>query len=71
MQRICTAARESISRRAIFVQHLPEYIGLMRVTYVKQIREDVLLLVAEDVPMRMVPVRHLHAAAVPPLGLEG
>ena len=43
----------------------------MRVTYVKQIREDVLLLVAEDVPVRMVPVRHLHAVAVPSLGLEG
>lgn len=47
-----------------------KHIGLMCVAGAKQLGKDMLLLIAENIAVWMVPIRHLYAAAVSSLGFE-
>lgn len=47
-----------------------KHIGLMRVAGANQRGKDVLLLIAENIAVGMVPIRHLHTSAVSSLGFQ-
>ena len=56
---------------AVFHKHLAQDLGLMFIACLHQPGENLLLFLAQEVSMRMVPVRDLYATAVPSQGYQG